>query len=97
MSEDNDRSLADDHIFFLRNIFMSKESRIMILNSLLENFKSKNKNSNLIFEFEVKEKDEYYYEEVLKKEREKMNIVSKHLNNETSKRETLHCDLKVIF
>jgi hypothetical protein len=92
ISEDNDKSLADDHIFFLRNMFMSKESKIMHLNSIIENF---SKNRKEIFELDIKEKDEYYFNEILKLEREKMNLVSKHLNNENMRKIKFSSELKV--
>ncbi len=73
---------------------MSKESKIMQYNTVIDNLRNK-KNKQCNFELEIKEKDEYYFNEVLKNERERLNVSSKHLNNEAVKNEKLTSDIKV--
>jgi hypothetical protein len=73
---------------------MSKESKIMQYNTIIDNLRNKN-NKQCNFELEIKEKDEYYFNEVLKNERERLNISSKHLNNEVVKNEKLTSEIKV--
>lgn len=94
ITEESDKSLADDHIFFLKNLYMCKESKILQYNLIIDNIKNK-KGKKRIFEYDIKEKDEYYFNEILKNEREHMNVASKHLNNELVKNEKLTTEIKV--
>ena len=66
----------------------------MQYNTIIDNLRNKN-NKQCNFELEIKEKDEYYFNEVLKNERERLNISSKHLNNEVVKNEKLTSEIKV--
>jgi len=79
ISSDNNKCLADDHIFFLKNIFMSKEWKIMHLNNLISKSVKKSK---LTKEVDLTENDSYAFNDVLKNVRNNMNIESKNLNNE---------------
>lgn len=96
ITEETDKSVADDHIFFLKNLFMSKESKIMQYNLIIDNLMNKKKKP-MNFELEIKEKDEYYYNEVLRNERERLNYTSKQLNNEAVKNEKLMSEPKVFI
>ena len=94
ISTDNNKSLAEDHIFFLKNIFMSKEWKIMNLNNLISK-SSKNKKKHFTKEVDLLENDSYAFNDVLKNIRNIMNNESKNLNNEEVRKNKLQNELKV--
>ena len=72
---------------------MSRESCLMQLSHKIDQIYEKN--TILTFDIEIKGKDEYYFNEVLKSYRDKMNTASKNLNNEEIRKQKLIKEMKV--
>ena len=94
-SEDTHSNLANDHIFCLKNILISGESKINQLTHLIHQFKEEK--PNCTFEIEIKSKDEQYFNATLKSERDKMSQVFKKLKTEETRTCNLVSELKVQY